>query len=210
MTGPDALAARLPFAVDDYPAAGRAFAAWRASGADADGETVKLWAYCYVQRHVWGRFARERTGGAADVDEAVSRAFLGVLRGMDHVDDPLRFPHYVSVVCKRTVLGHRVRRHDTVEATDAHLPPEDAALPSPYAAEAVRADVEVALATLPPSVGEVARLRFLDGLDYESIAARLGRPIASVRTYAARACARLRDDPFLRAHHFDDVAPPHI
>ncbi len=205
---PDSLAARLPFAVDDYPAAGRAFAAWRTSGTVADGEAVQLWAYCYVQRHLYGRFARERAGSASDVDDAISRAFLDVLAAFPRIADPTRFASYVSVICKRTVLGHRDRRQTTVEADDLVLPPEDAHECTPYAAEAIRADVEAALEDLPPSVVDVARMRYLDGLDYETIAARTGRPIASVRTYAARAAERLRTDPFLRAHHFDDLLPP--
>ena len=207
---PDSLAARLPFAVDDYPAAGRAFAAWRASGTNHDGETVKLWAYCYVQRHIYGRFAHERTGSAADVDDAIGRAYFDVLACFDRVAEPLRFAHYVSVICKRTVLGHRSRRQTTVDADDTVLPPDEDALPSPYAAEAVRADLDAALAELPDSLAEVAQLRYAEGLDYETIAERLGRPIASVRTYAARACARLRADPYLRAHHFDDLLPPGV
>lgn len=205
---PDSLAARLPFAVDDYPAAGRAFAAWRASGLAADGEAVQLWAYCYVQRHLYGRFARERWGSASDVDDAISRAFLDVVAAFPRITDPSRFASYVSVICKRTVLGHRDRRQTTVEVDDEVLPPQDADEADPFAAEAVRADIEAALAELPPSVVDVARMRYLDRLDYETIAARTGRPLASVRTYAARAAERLRADPFLRAHHFDDLLPP--
>lgn len=207
---PASLAANLPFAVDDYPAAGRAFAAWRASGTVRDGDAVKLWAYCYVQRHLYGRFARERTGSAADVDDAIGRAFFDVLACFDRVADPSRFAQYVSVICKRTVLGHRARRQFTVEADDSVLTPQEASLPSPYVSEAVRADIEAALEGLPASLVDVARLRYLEGMDYEAIAAHLGRPIASVRTYAARAGARLRADPYLRAHHFDDLLPPDV
>lgn len=208
----DALARGLPFPVDDYAAAGRAYAAWRDDGAHRHGaayETVSTWAYVYVQRHLAGRFARERTSGPADLDDAISRAFCSLMERLDRVDDPLRFAHYVSVVCKNTVIGHRGRRRETVEADDQTLPPaDDAPAPAPYAAEIVRADVEAALADLPDSVREVARLRYVDQLGYEAIAERTGRPIASVRTYAARAGARLREDPHLRAHHFDDVLPP--
>lgn len=205
---PDSMAARLPFAVDDYAAAGRAFAAWRESGADADKETVELWAYCYVQRHVIGRFARERTGGAADVDAAISRAYQQVTDSFDKVTQPLRFPHYVSVICKRVVLRHRDRRAFTVEADDAVLPPEDAVEASPYEEEAVRAAVHEAFSTLPPAVVEIARLRLLEDMDYDAIAERVGRPVPTVRTYVARAREALRADPVLRAHHFDDVLPP--
>lgn len=204
----DSLATRLPFAVDDYPAAGRAFAAWRESGADADKETVELWAYCYVRRHVIGRFARERTGGAADVDAAISRAYEQVTGSFHKIEQPLRFPHYVSVICKRVVLRHRDRRAFTVEADDAVLPRENAVEASPYEAEAVHAAVLDAFDTLPPAVVEIARLRLLEHLEYEEIAERVGRPVPTVRTYVARAREALRADPVLRAHHFDDVLPP--
>ncbi len=207
----DALARDLPFPVDDYAAAGRTYAAWRDGGAARDGDayrTVSLWAYVYVQRHLAGRFARERTSGPADLDEAITRAFGSVMERLASVDDPTRFAHYVSVVCKNTVIRHRERRRETVEADDHVLPADDAVTPSPFAADVVRADVRAALDGLPESVREVARLRVLDGLDYDAIAARTGRPVASVRTYAARACARLREDPRLRDHHYDDVSPP--
>lgn len=207
----DALARSLPFPVDDYAAAGRAFAAWREAGGQREGAaygTVTLWAYVYVQRHLAARFARERTSGPADLDDAITRAVEGFMEGLDRVDDPLRFPHYVSVICKNTVIGHRGRRRETVEADDETLPPDDEVTPAPFAAEVVRADVDAALADLPDSVREVARLRYVERLDYETIAERTGRPIASVRTYAARAGARLREDPHLRAHHYDDVLPP--
>lgn len=207
----DDLARRLPFPVDDYVAAGRAYTAWREAGAVRDGpayESVSLWTYVYVQRHLAGRFARERTSGPADLDDAITRAFGSVMERLASIDDPPRFAHYVSVVCKNTVIGHRGRRRETVEADEHVLPPDEEVTPSPYVAEAVRADIAAALDDLPESVREVARLRYLDGLDYETIAERTERPIASVRTYAARAGARLRADPHLRAHHFDDVLPP--
>lgn len=206
--GLDDLARRLPFAVDDYEAAGRALAAWRLSGREADREPVTLWVYCYVQRHLYARFARERTGSPSDVDDAVGRTFAAVFDNLHRIDDPARFAHYVSVICKRAVWRHRERRGVLVEADEMHLPGLDDEASAPFAPAAVRADVEAALTRLPPSVAEVARLRVLDGLDYEAIAARTGRPIASVRTYFARAGARLREDPRLRAHYFDDVLPP--
>lgn len=204
----DSLAADLPFAVEDYPAAGRAFAAWRASGADADKRVVELWTYCYVQRHVVGRFARERTGGAADVEAAVSRAYDQARGAFDKVQEPLRFPQYVSVICKRVVLRNRTRRAFTVEADDTVLPPAEPAEASPYEAEAVRASVQAAFADLPPAVVEVARLRLLEEMDYEDIAERVGRPVPTVRTYVARARHALSGDLYLRAHRYDDVLPP--
>lgn len=208
MAGPDDPARRLPFAVDDYAAAGRAFAAWRRTGHVADRETVTLWAYCYVRRHLTARFARERTSSPADFDAAMSRAFAAVLDGLARIAEPERFPHYVSVICKRTVIRHREQRHVHVEADEDLLPAGDDAAPAPYAAAVVRADVLAAIDALPESLAEVARLRVVEEMDYEAIAEATGRPIASVRTYAARAVARLREDPRLRAHFYDDLLPP--
>lgn len=208
MAGPDDPARRLPFAVDDYAAAGEAFAAWRRSGHTADHDAVTLWAYCYVRRHLAARFAHERTSSPADFDAAMSRAFGAVLDGLGRVAEPERFPHYVSVICKRTVWRHREQRQVHVEADEGLLPGDDDAAPAPYASAVVRADVLAAIAALPHSLAEVARLRVVEGMDYEAIADATGRPIASVRTYAARAVARLRDDPRLRAHFYDDLLPP--
>ena len=205
----DAIAARLPFAVDDYAAAGAAFARWRRSQRDADLRTVEIWAYCYTYRYFYTKFARERMGGASDLDAAVDNAYTRVLANLDTVRNPLKFAHFVSVICKRTLLNHRARRRTMVEVMEDMAPTASAEARS-YDRHLVRHVLAVAIEALPEAIRDVARMRLLDGREYESIAEETGRPTPTVRTYVSKAIARLRGNEDLRALYFDDVLPPGI
>jgi RNA polymerase sigma factor (sigma-70 family) len=201
------LLAALPFGVDDTESAGRAFAAGRA-GDEAAGRHADLWAYIWMVRYTTRKFATERAGGASDLDAVQTRAYEGIRKAAAGVDDPLKFPSYVSVVCKNAVLTHRERRRRTVEADDTTLAPvyDD----DRYAGDGavVRRDLAEAVEALPPAVREVARLSLLDGRSFEEIAEATGHPLPTVRTYVSKANARLRESPLLRAHFYHDVLPP--
>lgn len=204
----EAIAARLPFAVDDYGAAGEAFARWRASGRAEDRRTVELWAYCYTYRYFYIRFARERTGGASDLDAAIDKAYLRVLSHFGSVRDPLKFAHFVSVICKRTLLNHRARRRESVEVEEHMVPTVPAQAAQAYDRTLVRRVLTEAIEGLPQALRDIARMRLLDGMEYEAIAQQTDRPTPTVRTYVSKAIARLREDEGLQALYFDDLLPP--
>lgn len=201
------LVARLPFAVDDAAAAGRAFAEGRA-GDERAREHADLWAYVWMVRYTTRKFATERAGGASDLDAVQTRAYEGIVKAAAGVADPLKFPSYVSVVCKNALLSHRERRRTTVEADDTTLAPvlDDDRYEGDGAV--VRRDLAEAVGTLPPAVRDVARMSLLDGRSFEEIAEATGHPLPTVRTYVSKANARLRESPLLRAHFYDDVLPP--
>lgn len=204
----DSVAGHLPFAVDDYPAAGEAFARWRRTEADADRHTVELWAYCYTLRYFYTQFARERTSGVSDLDAVVDTAYGRILGHLDRVREPLRFAAFVSVVCKRTLLNHRTRRRPTTEVDEHTAPtlPADAA--AVHDGRIVRDALVRAVDGLPEALREIARMRLLDQAPYEQIAEATDRPLPTIRTYVSKAVARLREDPHLRAFYYDDVLPP--
>ena len=204
----DAIAARLPFAVDDYPAAGRAFARWRQTEDPADLDTVVTWAYCYTYRYFYVQFARERTMGPSDIDHAIDRAYGRVLGHLDAIREPLKFAHFVSVVCKRTLLNHRSRRRETVVADEWTTPPVDEVGAAGYDRHLVRVVLGEAIDALPAAIRGIARMRLLDGMAYEDISEETGRPTPTVRTYVSKALARLRQRDDLRALYFDDMLPP--
>lgn len=202
----DALARHLPFRVDDFDAAREAFLAWRRTEADADRETAQLWAYCYVVWYFYGKFARERTGAASDLDRVIERACRRIFRSMDTVRDPTRFPQFVSVICRNVLLSYRERRRPMVELEDTDTPVA--------ADEAVGLDrvlirklVGRAVDGLPAAISEVVRMRLLEGRSYPEIAEATGRSLATTRTYYSKAIARLRDDPDLQALR-EDALPP--
>ncbi len=203
----NAIAERLPFAVDDYSAAGAAFARWRESEHHADLQTVEIWTYCYTYRYFYTKFARERTGGVSDLDAAIDKAYLRVLTHLDSVRDPLKFAHFVSVICKRTLLNHRARRKETTEVTEG-MAPTGFAEARDYDRRLVRHVLACAIQALPEAIRDIARMRLLDGMEYEAIAEETGRPTPTVRTYVSKALTRLRTNGDLRSLYFDDLLPP--
>lgn len=198
------LTRHLPFDVDDFDAARDTFVRWRAHGHDVDRRNAQLWAYSYAVWYFYGKFARERTSGASDLDHVLERATKRILRSLTSIRDPERFPQYVSVICRNVLSTYRQRRREMVEIDDHVLPT------APIEADGldrvlVRRLIERAIASLPPAIAEVARMRLLEGRGYADIAEATGRPVASTRTYFSKAIARLREDPDLRELYFGDV-----
>lgn len=203
----DAVAARLPFAVDDYDAANRAFARWRETRTEANRKTVDLWTYCYVQRYFLLRFARETAATAPDLDETIATAFKRVHASYETVRDATRFSHFVSVVCVNTFRNYR-RGRRAFEPLDEATPGAPSEPAEAADAPIVRRAVETAIAELPGAVQEVARLRLLDRMEYTAISERVGLAVPSLRAYVSKALHRLREDPHLRALYYRDVLPP--
>ena len=195
--------------MDDYQAAADAFGAWRASGDPDSYRTSLLWAYCYVTRYFAARFARERATFASDHDAAVGAAIDRLSKSFGDIRDPTRFPHYVSVLCRRVLLTHRSRYRGAVEIRDDDLWTSEPSL-VPHDRALVRAGVREAIGRLAASIQEVARLRLLEGRSYQDIADALGRPIDSVRTYQSKAVRGLRADPGLRSLWSDALGAPEL
>ncbi len=198
------LARELPFAVDDFDAASDTYVRWRRTRSDEDRRSVELWAYCYAVWYLYAKFARERTSGVSDLDAALDQAYGRILRALETVRDPERFPQFVSVVCKNVLLSHRARRREMVEVDEGTLvSPEDHA--QAYDRVLVRRVLARAIRAMPEAIRDIGRMRLLENWSYRDIAEATGRPIASVRTYVSKVKARLRDDPDVRALYY---APP--
>ncbi|MFN3596196.1 MAG: RNA polymerase sigma factor [Rubricoccaceae bacterium] len=200
----DELAAALPFDAHDVQAANEAFGRWCETQDEADRYPVELWAYWYVNRYFVLRFAAERTAGPSDLDAIVTRVFGRLQNALPRISDARKFASYVSVACKNALRNYRRDRRPTDEIFD------DTATTVQEAANGhdrtlVRRTIEHGLARLPVGVAEVARLRFLDDMAYEEIAAYTGRPVASVRAYASKALARLREMPEIQQLYVDDL-----
>ena len=197
----EVLVRELPFAVDDSDAAGETYVRWLETQADEDLHVVLLWAYCYTIQYFYSKFAWERTSGVSDLDAAIDNAYDRILRSLLSVRTPAKFAHYVSVICLNVLKTHRARRHETVELDEGTL----------LAAESGTLDHDRALMgqalsravdALPPAVREVAQMKYLERRSYQDIADATGRPLATVRTFASRARARLGDDAGLRAVYY--------
>lgn len=200
----DELAAALPFDAHDVQAANEAFGRWCQTRSDADRRHVELWAYWYVNRYFVLRFATERSAGPSDLDAVVTRVFGRLLSALPRIAEARKFASYVSVACKNGLRNFRRDRRLTDELfEDTATTVQDAA--HDHDRVLVRRILEDALDRLPSGIAEVARLRFLEEVPYEEIAARTGRPVASVRAYASKAAARLREMPEIQQLYVDDL-----
>jgi RNA polymerase sigma factor (sigma-70 family) len=201
----DEVAAHLPFHVDDLDAANAAFQRWQETGRGEDLELVELWTYCYTRRYFIAKFLRDSVHGPTALDQLVGKAFTKARNNLENVRQPERFASWVSVICRHTFLNF-LRRY-----RGEHAILDEARLPAPPRPEhfehdrrTTRRAVERAIGRLPPSLQEVARLKFLEDRSYEYIVEVTGRPAASVRAYVNKAVVRLREDPELLAllHEF--------
>jgi len=130
---------------------------------------------------------RVRGQAAWDVAQDVCVRLLGELRRGKRYTVPFRV--VVVQVVKWTVKDHFAGR-----PTDVPLPEGwDAACgDDPIGEWESRHDLAALLDTLPPGEAEVARLRYLDGLDIEEIASRLGKARNAVDQALWRAHGKLR------------------
>ena len=195
------LARRLPFAVDDYEAASQAFVRWRESGRDADLETIEVWLYCYSQRYVLTRLMREAPLAAGETDRILGDVFSRARDKLDSVAEPERFSHWASVVCRNAFLNSVRRLFQRTDLDDAPVATYDADEETMATLDRslVRHVVDRAVARLPAALEPIARLRLIEQHSYDHIAAATAHPLPTVRTYAAKAVGRLREDPELRA-----------
>jgi RNA polymerase sigma factor (sigma-70 family) len=207
-----AVAAHLPFPVEDYDAANRTFIRWAERRDDRDLEAVEVWLYCYVQHYVLSRLLRMPRLGGGEADRIIGQVFDRAREQVHRVADPAHFTCWVSAVCRNTFLNSLRRRYEPADL-DVEALPDTEADPEPELAEPDRALVRHAftraLEALPEAVQPVARMRFLEGRSYDHIAAVTGHPLPTVRAYASKAARRFRADPALRVlHEALDDAPP--
>jgi RNA polymerase sigma factor (sigma-70 family) len=193
---------QLSFALDDTEAVNRAFQTYRNEGREEAEEEVEVWTYCYVYRYFMKKFGAGSIQEAADADDLVARAFQKTRRKRSSVQDPSRYAHWVSVVCKNTFLNY-ARRDRVAQSIDDEEGPELVAedpLPSRGDIGFVRQAFERAVGRLPEYLQEPARLYFLENHTFQEIAEVIGKSVPTVRTYKHKAVKRLREDEELRAY----------
>jgi RNA polymerase sigma factor (sigma-70 family) len=195
-----AVAAHLPFALEDYDAANRTFCRWAEHHDDGDLRTLEVWLYCYVHRYVLVRLLRMPHVGGSEADRLVGDVFTHARARFERVADPSRFTHFVCVVCKNAFLNGIRRLYQDVPLDEEEPPAEDAEPTLDESDRAlVRHTVDRALEALPEYVRGAARMHLLDGRSYSFIAGATGCPAATVRAYVSRALAHLRNDPGVQA-----------
>ncbi|MFA6242897.1 MAG: RNA polymerase sigma factor, partial [Candidatus Hydrogenedentales bacterium] len=143
---------------------------------DAIGQLVEHW-----QPRLWV-FARVLTGDDEGAWDVMQDAWLAVIHGLRNLHDPSRFRPWIF----------RVVRHKAADRIRSRQ--RQRKLLNEHAASAVREappetnEIRDLLGALPEQSGSLLALHYLEGFDYEELAAILEVPLGTVksRLYKAR------------------------
>jgi len=127
-----------------------------------------------------------------DAEDAMQETFVRALRGIFgfDADRPIR-PWLLEIAANRcrTALAARARRPAPAERSRIVDRPD--ARPAVADPDDLAGELELALSRLRPEYRRVFTLFHEQGLSYEEIAAALGRPVGTVKTWLHRARAEL-------------------
>ncbi len=129
--------------------------------------------------------ARNVVGESAAVDDVVQECFLRAYDRLGQLGDPLRFPGWISIICRNEAVSW-LRRTSRLQSIE-HLP--DTIAPDEHRTEHPQlAGLQQALPRLSASYREILALKYQAGLEYEQIAQTLGTSVGNVekRLYRAR------------------------
>jgi len=135
--------------------------------------------------------ARWLSGNGADAEDIVQEACLRALRGLDRYAGGNARAWLLAITRNTTFTWLARNRPKTLVITDDIEPlapadgaatPEDALI-----AKAGAAELELAIAALPPPFKETLVLRDINGLSYRDIAEITGVPLGTVMSRLARA-----------------------
>jgi len=135
--------------------------------------------------------ARWLSGNGADAEDIVQEACLRALRGLDRYAGGNARAWLLAITRNTTFTWLARNRPKTLVITDdieALAPADGAATPEDaLIAKAGAAELELAIAALPPPFKETLVLRDINGLSYRDIAEITGAPLGTVMSRLARA-----------------------
>jgi RNA polymerase sigma-70 factor (sigma-E family) len=139
------------------------------------------------------RLAYVLTGDPHRAEDVVQTVLIDVMRKWDRIEST-RDPH--SYIRRMVVNAHLDwhRRRSSTEVPVAQWPSDVQVQRDPADGIALRDQLRVILAELPPRARTVLVLRYYLDLDDEAISETLGISASAVRSTAARALSRLRLD----------------
>lgn len=141
------------------------------------------------------RFTHAALLDATAVEDVSQDALISIASSLSSFDGRSKVTTWVHSIVRRRVADH-LRR-----ARDAAPLPDDEQAPAERMSSmiATRATVQQALETLDPLYRQPVVLRDIEGLPYAEIAARLDRPVGTVKAQISRGraivAALLRDAP---------------
>ena len=135
--------------------------------------------------------ARWLSGNGADAEDIVQEACLRALRGLDRYAGGNARAWLLAITRNTTFTWLARNRPKTLVITEdieALAPADGAATPEDaLIAKAGAAELELAIAALPPPFKETLVLRDINGLSYRDIAEITGAPVGTVMSRLARA-----------------------
>jgi len=137
------------------------------------------------------RFAQHMLGNREDAEEALQDSFVRVYDNLSRFQPDTKFaPWFFRILANRcrTLAAKRKRHREVIDYSDA---PPDGMFEDRSGFE-WRAEVELALATLPEEQREAFLLRHVEDMSYEDMANITGTRPATLRMRVSRACEALR------------------
>ena len=141
-----------------------------------------------LRRHYDRLYARCRrmTGDPADAADACQEALMAIVRGLDGFDGRSAFGTWAYRVTTNACLDELRRRRRRPEPGLPDGASEPSAPVDEMEAATTRADLDVALRSLPADFRAAVVLRDVCGLSYDEISDILGIPPGTVRSRIAR------------------------
>ena len=146
----------------------------------------------------YARYAVHMLGNREDAEEALQDAFLRAYRSLDRYEERERFAAWLFriLVNQCRTLASRQRRREVPlpdwgecrPAGSGGQPAED----HPAERDALREEIERALALLPAQQREAFLLKYTEELGYAEMAALTGARVSALKMRVKRACDALR------------------
>jgi RNA polymerase sigma-70 factor (ECF subfamily) len=137
--------------------------------------------------------ARRITGDANEAEDVVQEVFLRAPRS-GALKDPRALPAWLHTVCRRLALDRLRERRRRTRALQRLERPASA---EPATGEAERREeserARAALERLEEPYRTALTLRYLEGLPFPEVAARMGALDRTARTWVGRGLCRLRE-----------------
>jgi RNA polymerase sigma-70 factor (ECF subfamily) len=157
---------------------------------EGDVEAFAILVERYYDRYA--RYAVHMVGSREDAEEALQDAFLRAYRSLARYEERERFGAWLFRIVMnqcRTVAARR-RRHETRVAAWNE---DDSVEAHPAEHQALREELDRALAQLTPDQREAVLLKYTDEFSYEEMAAITGTGVSALKMRVKRACERLRE-----------------
>lgn len=196
----DRLSRRLPFHLDDSDAINGSFRRWLAERDESLQEAIDLWTYCFVHRYFTWKFIQKMVHNVSDHEALISQAYQKIIQRRMELGPSSRYASWVSVVCKNCFLNF-VRGRQNVVHLDDRVTELLVSEPPAVAPDRVglRVQLRAAVDRLPEYLSDVARLKFLNNLQYEEISQSTGLSVPTLRAYCHKARQKLSEDDGLRS-----------